>query len=245
MSLYGRIIVRNLMTRLFLCCLITLVAMTISGCMTSPGSFGWVTDPDQYLKMSGFSIQAPTGQNWARAPQNDSFPNSIVFTKLMQTPIRNNAERPEFSVTVAAAYGTPIVGRVSGNADKDVDKKALQHYLQQRQGHLKYLIHDSSHDIFQGAKCVHYTGKQLDPEKNSYWGVINFERLSGYLCLHPDYDDFLVGIEWKEGASVGQTPANRDDQLGHFIRSLRFTPRKIPGAPAGEKSKDEGKRIIS
>lgn len=233
------------MFRLLACCFLAFVVMTISGCMTSSGSFGWVTDPDQYLVKSGFSIQPPTGQNWVRAPQNDNFPNSIVFVKLMQTPIRNNAEHYEFSVTVASAYGTPIVGRVPGKADKDAYKKELQHYLQQRERKLKYLIHESSYDIFHGAKCVHYTGKQLDPEQNSYWGVINYERVSGYLCLHPDYDDFLVGMEWKEGASVGQTPANRDDQLDHFLRSLRFTPRKVPTAHPGEKSKDEGKRLIS
>lgn len=233
------------MLRLIACCFIPLAIMSISGCMASSGSFRWVNDPDQYLELSGFSIKAPTGHDWGVIAKNEDFPNSIAFVKLTQTPIRNNAEHYEFSVNVATAFGTAIGGLKKGMTENEAQRTVLEKCLQHHQRQLKYHIQESSFTHFQGAECIHYTGKQLNPQVDSYWGTINYERVSGYLCLHPDYNDFLVGIESKDGASVGQAPVNRDDQLSNFLRSLRFTPRAIPAAPPGEKSKTEGKRKIS
>lgn len=233
------------MTRLVYSCLSALLIATISGCLAGSGSFGWVTDSEQSLGMSGFSIQAPTGQNWYRAPKNDNFPNLIQFIKIMQTPIRNNTEHPEFSITTAVAFGTDIGTRLPRKTDKNAGRKALQQCLQQYQQKAGFTINDSSYDIFLGAECISYKGKQINPEENRYWGTIRYESVTGYLCLHPDYDNFVVVMESKTGASVGMMPVNRDDQTNHFFRSMRFTPRNLPAAPAGAPPKDEGKRRTS
>lgn len=233
------------MIRFITCCLLPLVFISISGCAGSFGNLRWVNDPDRYIELSGFAVKPPTGQDWAVYCKDEAFPNAITFTKLIQTPIRNNAEHYEFSVNVATAFGIAVNGLKNGAVADEMKTKVLQQSLQYIQKQLKYQINESSFTHFQGAECIRYGGKQLAPQVDIYWGTINFERVNGYLCLHPDHHDFMVVIDWKDGASVGLSPVSRDDQLGNFLNSIRFTPRKIPTTPAGEKLKDEGKRTIS
>lgn len=234
-----------IMIRLITCCLLSLVFISISGCAGSVGNLHWVNDPNRYIELSGFAVKPPTGHDWAVYCKDENFPNAIAFTKLIQTPIRNNVEHPEFSVNVATVFGTVFNGLKKGDVDDETKSKILQQALQFQQKQQQYQINESSLSHFQGAECIRYSGRQLVPEVDIKWGTINYERVNGYMCLHPDYHDFLVVINWKDGASIGQSPVNRDDQLGNFLNSIRFTPRNIPTAPAGEKSKDEGKRTIS
>ncbi|MDD5169760.1 MAG: hypothetical protein PHN75_13140 [Syntrophales bacterium] len=233
------------MIRFITCCWLPLVFISISGCADSFGNLRWVSDPDRYIELSGFAVKPPTGQDWAVYFKDKDFPNAISFTKLSQTPIRNNVEHPEFSVNVATVFGTAFYGLEKGAVDDETKMKILQQALQFQQKQQQYQINKSSLTQFQGAKCISYSGRQLVPEVDITWGTINYERVNGYMCLHPDYHDFLVVIVWKDGSSVGQSPVNRDDQLGNFLNSIRFTPRKIHTAPDGKKSNDEGKRTIS
>jgi hypothetical protein len=191
-----------IMIRLIVGGIVAFMAATISGCISGSGTFGWVTDSDHYCEMSGFSVQAPIGANWYRVAKNENFPNRIAFVKAEPTPIRFNPYHPEFTITSVAAYGVAIGGRVPRSADKDAVREALQQGLQQYQVNVGINIQNSSYDDSLGAVCLKYKGKPVNPDVNSEYGVIRYESVTGYFCLHPQYDDFLVGMESRNGASV-------------------------------------------
>jgi hypothetical protein len=231
------------MVRMILGCMLAITVMVASGC-AGAGGFSWVTDSDAYWKLSGLSVQAPSGPNWIRMPKDEKFPNSIVFANIEQTPIRFNPYHPEFTVTVAKAYGASVATRVAGREDRQVVEDALRQFLSQLEKQHGIVVQHAAYDTSLGASCLAYRGKPLKPEVDSGYGTVRFQSVSGFLCLHPKYDDFLVVLESRDGASVELVPKNRDYQTDHFFKSILFTPRDLPLKPVGPPSKDEKKRVV-
>ena len=221
-------------------CSAILLGAVVSGCAQS----GWVTDPDRYRNLSGFSVQAPAGPNWFQIEKDETFPNSVVFSNFEQTPIRNNPDHPEFGITWAAAYGLPFQATGTVKGDRKAAEQLLGQMLEQYADQAGIVVETSSLDTSLGADCLGYRGKPRVTDVSTMYGMVRYDSVTGYLCLHPLYDNFAVGMEARNGASVELRPLNRDHQLEHFFRSLRFTPRDLPPKPTGPPSKDEGKRVL-
>lgn len=230
------------MSRMLLGSFIVLIAAIIEGCVSGPGSSGWVTDPDHYWELSGFAVQAPSGPNWHKLEKNEKHENSVVFTNVEATPIRLNPRNPEFTFTLAMARGWPTGNRVPRVCDNGTVKNALLQILKKYQQQVGLVVQNSSYDTSLGADCVTYRGKPINTDVMGEYGVVRYESVIGYLCLHPDYDDFVVIMESRNGASVEIEPINRNHQTDHFFKSVRFTPRNLPADPAAPPSRNEGEQ---
>jgi hypothetical protein len=219
-----------------------LAVVLLSGCVS--GNQGWVTDSNHYCNMSGFSVQAPSGPNWYRREKNPDFPNEIVFTKVESpAPRWLRADQPDFYFSSATAYGTAIGAAVSGKGQKKTAEEALGMLLEKYQEKAGLKIESSSHDRSLGAECITYQGVPVHPDSNSQYGIIRTKGVMGYICLHPDYNDFIVGMEFRNGATAAIAPADHSQQVDHFFKSLTFTPRDLPAKPAVAPLKIERTRL--
>lgn len=224
------------MRRAILSALAALLAVIICGC--NAGRFGAATDSERYWRLSGFEVKAPSGANWFRLETDEKYPNGIAFVKLEQTPTRLSPDSNDFTITKVAAYGAPFKGPPVRS--DEMAHNALGMLLSQFAKKAGFVVQERHFDTSLGARCLNYQGKPERPEQNSKLGVIRADSVSGYLCLHPDYQNFVVGMHSMNGASVRMKPADRKQQTDHFFRSIRFTPRSLPPKPE-EPSKDEGK----
>jgi hypothetical protein len=222
---------------------LALAIACLTGCAT--GTWGRVIDPEQYWQMSGFQVQAPSGMKWIRDQKIETFPNAISFVKFEQLPIHLSDYHPQFTFTKAFAYGAAVGRRATSKNDAGVET-FLREYLHFYEQESKMKVEKVTLDVSRGGSCLAYSGNLLKTVYNTYYGPIKYSSVTGYLCLHPDYDDFVVGMESRNGGSEELDPANRDSQLDHFFRSLRFTPRNIPPRiPLQPKGGTSGPAIIS
>jgi hypothetical protein len=208
---------------------VLLIAFAVSGCAS--GDFGWANDPERSYQFSGFSVRAPSGSNWSWSARNPDSPNSILFTKVDQTPF--------FKFTTAGALGIPIGAPVPHDSAKDVLTKILQQYQQQS----GLIVEKSSFETPIEAQCLRYQGKLAKRDLLTVSGVVRIEAIRGYFCLHPDYDDFVVMMETRNGTVPGITQSFSWLQVENFFNSLRFTPRNIPKKPPGPPSKSQKREL--
>jgi hypothetical protein len=203
----------------------TVLALTtacMSGCAT--GTWGRVFDSEQYWQMSGFQVQPPSGMKWVLEEKDNTFPNAISFVKVEGIPIRLNVYHPQFTFTKAFAYGADIGRRATSKNDAGAET-FLREYLHFYEKEIQMEVQSITFDASRGGGCLAYSGNLLKTVYNTKYGPIRYTDVTGYLCLHPDYLDFVVGMESRNGCSEELVPAKRDSELDHFLKSLRFTPK--------------------
>jgi hypothetical protein len=211
--------------------------LAVAGCMSAQS--GFVLDSEQYFNLSGFSVQPPTGPDWDHLAKRDESPNSILFQTIGRMP-RDFSNHADFNFTTAYAVGVPIYGRVPITSEQQTEE-ALRRLFTQYSEKNDLVIDRTTFDKSLAASCMKFEGKPRNPDMMTQSGVVRIESVIGYFCLHPLYDDFLVVLESRNGATVEVGPVNRRNHIGHFFKSIHFTPRDEPFRdPAGKQGKEKG-----
>jgi hypothetical protein len=216
------------------------VLLATGGCASE--QYGFVVDTEHYFNLSGFSVQSPTGSEWDQVAKSDEMPNSILFRTIGRMP-RDFSNHADFNFTTAFAFGLPINGRVPLLSEQQTEE-ALRKLFTKYSEKAELIIGKATFDKSLAASCMRFEGIPKNQDLMTQSGVVRTESVIGYFCLHPSYDDFLVIMESRNGATVEIGPVNRRHQLVHFFKSLRFTPRNGPfRGPAGKPPSEVGGKV--
>ena len=205
---------------------IMLIVSCLTGCAARENMLLAVTDSDAYWDRSGYSIKAPSGNDWYKLPRDEKHPNSIIFAKGEGVISRG----PDWLLTGTGvvATSTMLDEAVQDRKDKKLLAALLLNHLN-RYVHGRTKITNSSYFATKnGLDCLKYTPGQRTQQGEK--GAVREEGGQGYFCLHPHHDSFGVIMESRNFtlAWTAATASDRSAQTYHFFKSLRFNPFSSP-----------------
>lgn len=203
--------------------IVAVMILGLVGCARNNNALWWVTDSETYSDLAGFSVKPPSGPNWSILPQNELLPNLISFMKFDVFPFMLESRYPEFNGTAATAYGTVLDEPVADRKNREMLAEALRNHLKHYQGYFGVTIKESVLDGSIGPDCLRFEGVPLKEVVDSDFGTVRVGDRKGYICLHPEHDNYAVILATQDGVRTGSWGGNRDQQVKNFYDSLRFT----------------------
>lgn len=196
------------------------VGLGMVGCAGGPQLIP-VTDPTQRLEFGGFSILPPRGEDWFIAPpalrRQQGADMIASFLKLATPPSKTH--------TVAA---TVRGGRVpiSAGSRAELLRKIAQDYSKETNRNRPVSVNISP-DKTLAPDCVRYDVTAEDHGVPGYPDSVYIMDMHGFICLHSDYPDVAIDIQYSQRRLQEEPPLFIDAEGEPFLKSLRF--KTVPG----------------
>ncbi|GFO66938.1 hypothetical protein GMLC_05170 [Geomonas limicola] len=201
-----------------------LASLGSAGCVAQRDVAGAVLDPEFRWNRSGFSVLAPEGSTWNRVAGNN--PGGIAFVRGEGLYYAEVAPRNAVYVKGENAFAVAIHLKpaITARTDQERATQALQQNLERYLAKLHQKATRTRYDRDLGLDCLKYqavsTEKRLSTEK----GELHLGGIYGYLCVHPEADDFGVIMQCNNFGTVW-TDIEEKKSHWRFFSSLRFLPR--------------------
>jgi len=184
-----------------------------------------IIDSKQRHKARGFSVFAPSGEDWTIVYIEGIKQEGETNIKFVKDVIKKSlfGKVKKFALMIARGSLHHLDGRTFREPKELLTfVQGMEGYKEgPRQQNLKF---NMKLDNSPGAMCVRFDGSGIDPWASRRTGKTMLGELSGYHCVHPDAPWVLVTVEYLqkhwENTAVDATRLEGE----HFLKSLRFTP---------------------